>query len=76
MLGNGHRWRELLELNKDKLTAPEDLKVGMELRLPAKETQPEKAKSGSAKPETTTNGAKKSNTKKTEPGKSGGAKKS
>ena len=76
VLGNGHRWRELLELNKDKLTAPEDLKVGMELRLPAKETQPEKAKSGSAKPETTTNGAKKSNTKKTEPGKSGGAKKS
>jgi len=71
LLGSGHRWRELLELNKDKLAEPEDLKVGMELRVPAKEGQPEKAKSESAKPETRKNG-----TKKSEPGKSGGSKKS
>jgi nucleoid-associated protein YgaU len=37
VLGNGHRWREIYELNKDKLERPEDLQVGMELKLPAKE---------------------------------------
>jgi nucleoid-associated protein YgaU len=71
VLGNGHRWRELLELNKDKLAEPEDLKVGMELRVPAKEGQTEKVKSEPAKPETKKNG-----TKKSEPSKSGGSKKS
>lgn len=34
-LGTAKRWREILELNKDKLDEPEDLWVGMTLRIPA-----------------------------------------
>lgn len=37
LLGNGLRWRELYEANKDKLERPEDLRVGMQLRVPAKD---------------------------------------
>ena len=54
MLGNGNRWRELLELNKDKLSKPEELKIGMELKLPAKEGasgKSEPAKTGPDKTE-------------------------
>jgi nucleoid-associated protein YgaU len=58
-LGNGNRWRELLELNKDKLTRPEDLQVGMELKLPAKEAAPSKNKTEPARPEPKKNGLKK-----------------
>ncbi len=36
VLGDGNRWREIFELNKDKLARPEALKIGMELKLPAK----------------------------------------
>ncbi len=34
-LGTRSRWTELLDANKDKLKKAEDLKLGMELRLPA-----------------------------------------
>jgi len=64
VLGNGNRWRELLELNKDKLSRPEELKIGMELKLPAKEGA--SGKSGPAK----------TGSDKTEPKKSGPSKKS
>jgi nucleoid-associated protein YgaU len=63
-LGNGNRWRELLELNKDKLSRPEELKIGMELKLPAKE-----GASGKSEPA-------KTGSDKTEPKKSGPSKKS
>lgn len=33
-LGNGNRWREIQELNKDKISRPDDIKPGMVLRLP------------------------------------------
>lgn len=35
-MGDGKRWRELLSANKDKLDEPEDLQVGMVLKVPAK----------------------------------------
>lgn len=34
-LGSAQKWPELLEINKDKLQKPEQLKVGMKLKLPA-----------------------------------------
>lgn len=34
-LGDGQRWKEILELNKDQIKRPQDLKVKMKLRLPA-----------------------------------------
>lgn len=34
-LGTAKRWREILELNRDKIDTPEDLRAGMTLRLPA-----------------------------------------
>lgn len=34
-LNNGSRWPEILQANRDQLARPEDLKVGMKLRLPA-----------------------------------------
>jgi nucleoid-associated protein YgaU len=37
-LGNGNRWKEIFELNRDKLDAPENLKAGMEIRLPRTNT--------------------------------------
>jgi len=55
LLGNGGRWRELLELNKDKLSRPEDLKAGMELKVPPKGGEPTKTEP--AKPETKKSGA-------------------
>ena len=33
-LGDGNRWKEIYELNKDKLKTPEALRDGMQLRLP------------------------------------------
>jgi nucleoid-associated protein YgaU len=33
-LGDGGRWKEIFELNKDKLKTPEALRDGMQLRLP------------------------------------------
>lgn len=33
-LNNGSRWPEILQANRDQLARPEDLKVGMKLRLP------------------------------------------
>jgi nucleoid-associated protein YgaU len=57
VMGNGNRWRELLELNKDKLTKPEELKIGMELKVPVKGGAA--GKSEPAKPEPKKNGAKK-----------------
>jgi len=33
-LGNGSRWKEIFELNKDKLKSPESLRDGMQLKLP------------------------------------------
>lgn len=33
-LGNGNRWREIFELNRDKLDTPESLQAGMQIRLP------------------------------------------
>lgn len=45
-LGTRSRWTELLDANKDKLKKAEDLKLGMELRLPAdkkSDNKPEKS---------------------------------
>lgn len=36
VLGDQSRWREIYELNKDKLSAPDDLQTGVELKLPAR----------------------------------------
>lgn len=33
-LGSGRRWQELLDANKDQIKSPEQLRVGMKLRLP------------------------------------------
>jgi nucleoid-associated protein YgaU len=33
-LGDEQRWPEILDLNRDRVAAPDDLRVGMELRLP------------------------------------------
>lgn len=35
-LGSAKRWEEILAVNSDKLESPEELKIGMVLRLPAK----------------------------------------
>jgi nucleoid-associated protein YgaU len=64
VLGNGNRWREIFELNKDKFAKPEDLKVGMELKLPAKEGESGKGETSKPAPS------------KPEPKKSGAARKS
>ncbi len=39
VLKDGNRWREIYELNKDKLPSPDDLEEGMELKLPAPRSQ-------------------------------------
>ena len=33
-LGNGGRWKEIYDLNKDKLQTPEAVHKGLELRIP------------------------------------------
>jgi nucleoid-associated protein YgaU len=33
-LGDANRWKEIYELNKDKLKSPEALRDGMQLKLP------------------------------------------
>jgi nucleoid-associated protein YgaU len=35
-LDDGNRWREIYELNRDKLSSPDRLLVGMKLKLPPK----------------------------------------
>ena len=35
VLGDGKRWREIYELNKDKLESPDVVQAGWELKLPA-----------------------------------------
>ncbi len=37
ILGDDDRWREIYELNRDKISDPDVLKVGTELKLPPKE---------------------------------------
>lgn len=39
-LGDGRRWPEIFELNRDKIARPEDLQPGMVLRLPGGDSQP------------------------------------
>ncbi|MBU0637918.1 MAG: LysM peptidoglycan-binding domain-containing protein [Planctomycetes bacterium] len=39
VLGDGERWREIFELNQDKLESPDLLREGIELRMPASETK-------------------------------------
>lgn len=34
VLGDGERWNEIFELNKDKLESADDIRVGMKLRVP------------------------------------------
>ncbi|MEW6249119.1 MAG: LysM peptidoglycan-binding domain-containing protein, partial [Planctomycetota bacterium] len=34
VLGDASKWRQILELNKDKLDRPEDLQAGMSIKLP------------------------------------------
>jgi len=34
-LGDGHKYKELMELNKDRLKGPDDVKAGMKLIVPA-----------------------------------------
>jgi nucleoid-associated protein YgaU len=42
ILGDGSRWREIYELNQDKLESPDVIPIGIELRLPPieKKNQP------------------------------------
>jgi len=42
-LGSAARWQDLLEANRDKLDAPEGLRVGMKLRLPGSNDRPQAA---------------------------------
>ena len=35
-LGDGNRFQEIYKANKDKLRSPDDIRVGMKLRLPAR----------------------------------------
>lgn len=39
VLDDDTRWREIFELNRDRLDSPDVLRVGMELRLPASEDE-------------------------------------
>lgn len=34
ILGDGSRWREIYELNQDKLESPDVIPIGIKLRLP------------------------------------------
>lgn len=38
-MGSAGKWRELLDANADVLTEPENLRVGMRLRIPSQETE-------------------------------------
>ncbi len=45
LLGDSSRWYEIYELNQDKLASPHHLRVGLELRIPSDDEEPDK-KSG------------------------------
>jgi len=47
-LGDGSRWEEIYELNRDQLDRPEALKVGMKIKLPA--ITPEQPESEGSQP--------------------------
>ena len=57
-LGSAGRWDELLEANKDKLDSPEELKVGMKLRIPGTTGTPRvaTAPTGGSRPAPSNNG--------------------
>jgi hypothetical protein len=42
LLGDGSKWNVLYEANRDKLARPEDLRAGMQLRIPSETEQPAK----------------------------------
>jgi nucleoid-associated protein YgaU len=46
-LGDGNRWRELYEANRDTLTSPDVLRAGMSLRIPGR-SAPSASNSGGA----------------------------
>ena len=39
-LGDSSRWHEIYELNQDQLASPDDLTIGLELRLPSDDEEP------------------------------------
>jgi nucleoid-associated protein YgaU len=59
VFGTATRWQELLEFNKDRLSKPEALRVGMKLRIPAGGKMPAAAVAKASTP-------KKSESKKSE----------
>ena len=48
-LGTSNRWKEILDLNKRTLAAPENLQLGMQLRIPAKDSAKERAFTGTVR---------------------------
>jgi len=48
-LGSSNRWKEILDLNKRTLAAPENLQLGMQLRIPNKDSAKERAPSGTVR---------------------------
>jgi len=52
VFGTASRWKELLDANKDKLSSPEGLQVGMKLKIPPGGKVPVVAKGDAKKPAT------------------------
>ncbi|MEM9420353.1 MAG: LysM peptidoglycan-binding domain-containing protein [Planctomycetota bacterium] len=50
-LGDGERWDDLLEANRDQLENPELLQVGMVLKLPTASVRPSESTGAATKPE-------------------------
>ena len=48
-LGSSNRWKEILDLNKRTLAAPENLQLGMQLKIPAKDSAKERAPIGTVR---------------------------
>ncbi len=48
-LGSSNRWKEILDLNKRTLAAPENLQLGMQLKIPAKDSAKDRAPSGTVR---------------------------
>jgi nucleoid-associated protein YgaU len=48
-LGSSNRWKEILDLNKRTLAAPENLQLGMQLKIPAKDSAKERAPAGTVR---------------------------
>jgi nucleoid-associated protein YgaU len=40
LLGDAARWQEIYELNRDELVSPDELPVGLELRIPSERAEP------------------------------------